>query len=280
MQALNHYAALLSGDLRGNRILCPGPGHSRADRSLSVTFNQDGSFTTHSFCGDDFRECRDHVKSTLGLDNRAPLPLPAAPPVRLLDRAGQVERARQLWMQATALEGTIASAYLAGRGLAYSGNALRFHPSCPFRSERHPALVGIMTDILTGEPCGVHRTALLPDGSGKAGPNKMMLGRAHNAVVRLSADEDLGTGLAIAEGIETALAAPFRPIWATLSANVMKSFPVLSGIEALTIYGDHDSTGVEAANESGARWHAAGREVTVEMPIAAGSDMADLAVAA
>ncbi|ODT69036.1 MAG: virulence-associated protein E [Pelagibacterium sp. SCN 63-23] len=279
MSLLDKYARQLGGEARGNRILCPGPGHSRADRSLSVTFTADGSFVVHSFAGDDFAECRDHVKAVLGLDDREPQPLPPAP-VRLLDKAEQIRSAIRIWTESVPLPGTPAEVYLAGRGLYYYGEALRFHPACPFRQERHPAMVGLMTDIITGEPTGIHRTALLPDGSGKAAPGKMMMGRAQNAAVRLSADETVTHGLAIAEGIETALAAPFRPIWACLSAATMTAFPVLSGVEALTIFADHDAAGIRAANDAGKRWHHAGREVTVEWPAAPGTDMADLGRAA
>lgn len=273
---LNHYASRLGGEARGNSIICPGPGHSCTDRSLSVTFAADGSFITHSFAGDDFAECRDHVKAVLGLDDREPQPLPPAP-VRLLDKRQQIARALRIWAEAILLQGTLAATYLVSRRVSYSGEALRFHPSCPFGQARHPAMLGLMTDIITGEPTGIHRTALLPDGSGKAAPGKMMMGRAQNAVVRLSADETVTHGLAIAEGIETALAAPFRPIWACLSAGTMAAFPVLSGIEALTIYADHDAAGIRAANDAGRRWHAAGREVHMVMPSQSGADMAEAA---
>ena len=275
MSLLDKYARQLGGEAGGNRILCPGPGHSRADRSLSVTFTADGSFMVHSFAGDDFAECRDHVKAVLGLDDREPQPLSPAP-VRLLDKAEQIARAMHLWAEAVLLPGTPAEAYLASRGLSYDGDALRFHPACPFRQERHPAMVGLMTDIITGEPTGIHRTALLPDGSGKAAPGKMMMGRAQRAAVRLSGDETVTHGLAIAEGIETALAAPFRPIWACLSAATMTAFPILSGVEALTIFADHDAAGIRAANDAGKRWHQAGRVVHLVMPSQTGADMADM----
>lgn len=278
MTTLDHYAARLGGKAYyGRYILCPGPGHSRDDRSLKVNFKPDGSFTVTSFAGDDFRECRDHVKAVLGLDDREPQPLPPAP-VQLLDKTAQIRKALRIWTEAQPIEGTSASTYLLSRGgIVYSGEALRFHPACPFRSERHPAMVGLMTDIVTGEPCGIHRTALLPDGSGKAAPGKMMLGRAQNAVVRLHEDADVTSRLCIAEGIETALATADRPIWACLSAGTMKAFPVLQGIEAITIYADHDMAGIAAANECGERWFAADREVTQIMPSTLGFDMAEVA---
>ncbi|QYO75324.1 DUF7146 domain-containing protein [Devosia salina] len=279
MTLLDKYAGQLGGKRIGNRIVCPGPGHSRADRSLSVYFATDGSFTTHSFAGDDFAACRDHVKAVLGLDDREPQPLPLEP-VRPLDKRAQSAKAMRIWSEAVPIAGTLAEAYLASRGLAYDGDALRFHPSCPFGKDRHPAMLGLMTDILTNEPTGIHRTALLADGSGKAAPGKQMMGRAKYAVVRLSPDETVTHGLAVAEGIETALAALFRPIWACLSAGTMSAFPALSGIESVTIFADHDPAGVKAANDCGKRWHEAGREVHMVMPAQAGSDMAEVINAA
>ena len=44
----------------------PGPGHSSADRSLSVRVKADGSFIVHSFADDDWRECRDYINRALG----------------------------------------------------------------------------------------------------------------------------------------------------------------------------------------------------------------------
>jgi hypothetical protein len=42
------------------------PGHSKMDRSLIVSL-EDGGFLVHSFCGDSFEVCRDHVRELLGL---------------------------------------------------------------------------------------------------------------------------------------------------------------------------------------------------------------------
>jgi hypothetical protein len=59
----------LGGEVNGARLLCPGPGHSTADRSLSVKLDSgapDGFFV-HSFAGDDPIVCRDYVRSKAGL---------------------------------------------------------------------------------------------------------------------------------------------------------------------------------------------------------------------
>ena len=67
-------AELLGGDVRGAEVHCPGPGHSAADRSLSVKpdlADREG-FVTHSFAGDDWKACRDHVREKLGLPEPKP----------------------------------------------------------------------------------------------------------------------------------------------------------------------------------------------------------------
>lgn len=277
-------AHALGGKVVSGRIRCPAPGKDKQNRSLSVALNPDGTFHVTDWTGGDWRVARDHVKARLGITDSRPLAFndntPRVDHRLLADERARIARGMRIWRDALPIARTPAETYLAGRGVSYTGEALRFHPSCPFRKERHPAMVALMTDAITGEPCGVHRTALLPDGAGKATPGKMMLGRAGGAVVRLSADEDVTTGLAIAEGIETALAAPFRPIWACLSAGTMAAFPVLAGIEALTIFADHDKAGIEAANACGERWHAAEREVTILAPPKAGADFADMREAA
>jgi hypothetical protein len=89
--------------------------------------------------------------------------------------------------------------------------------------------------------------------------------------VRLTPDEDVLGGLFIAEGLETALAAMsigLRPMWATGSTAIMAKFPVVNGIESLTILADHDENGAgeRAAREAALRWRDAGRAVRARKP--------------
>ncbi len=216
------------------------------------------------------------MKARLVLTDAPRIEAPIVDTRSLIENAQRIERARLILVDAVPIQGTSAAIYLASRGLAYDGEELRFHPRCLFGREWHPALVALMTDAVTGDPTGVHRTALLPDGSGKASPGKQMLGRASGAVVRLSPDEDVTTATGVAEGVETALATGFQPVWACLSAGTMERFPVLEGIEALTIFADHNPTGIAAANACGPQWHEAGREVAINMPTQVGTDFADL----
>jgi Protein of unknown function (DUF3631) len=71
---ISKMAELLGGDVRGGEVLCPGPGHSTTDRSLSVKSDAtapDG-FLVYSFSGDDPIKCRDHVRDRLGLPKFEP----------------------------------------------------------------------------------------------------------------------------------------------------------------------------------------------------------------
>jgi 5S rRNA maturation endonuclease (ribonuclease M5) len=66
---LRKMAECLGGDAQGEQVLCPGPGHGASDRSLSVKPDKDDAegFVVHSFAGDNFKACRDHVRAKLGL---------------------------------------------------------------------------------------------------------------------------------------------------------------------------------------------------------------------
>ncbi|MFK5980961.1 MAG: toprim domain-containing protein [Rhizobiaceae bacterium] len=286
MMSIQSAAHALGGDVSGGAILCPGPGHSRHDRSLSVKFdpNAPDGFLVKSFCDDDFRDCRDFVKERLGIETdyqshshedfqQSEAIKPMAPDPEKLNKK---QSARKIWDGSRALVGTPAEDYLHGRGLVSPNSpSLRYNPTCPFKSKSVPAMIGAIVDIETNEFRGVHRTRL--DAKEKA-----MLGIAAGAVVKLSANDEVTTALFLAEGIETTLAIMemgFKPAWATLSAGSMAKFPVLNGIECLTIFADNDAsgTGQRAAQKCGAQWVAADREVVIHGAPSVGTDFADFA---
>jgi hypothetical protein len=142
-----------------------------------------------------------------------------------------------------------------------------------------------ITDAVTGEPISLHFTRLAADGRGKAGTDRdKLLLKGHRkagGVIRLWSDDDVTHGLAIAEGIESALAAAhvFTPVWACVDAGNLAAFDVLPGVECLTIFADHDEVGLKAAKASGQRWADAGREVHLVTPVKPGLDCADLVAA-
>lgn len=293
---LKSIARALGGDVTGNQVVAPGPGHSRHDRSMAVFIdgaNLDG-FRVHSFAGDDWQACRDHVKARLGIPSGpsawpfVPLVAPAPKPEK--NDSDRIDRVLSIWSESVPLKGTPALVYLRNRGIDLQklpegiGEAMRWHPSCPWEGGRHGAMIALMTDAVTGEPRAIHRTALTPHGQKV---DKKMLGPSGSCVVRLWADETVTKGLVLGEGIETTLAAATRldhkgtaliPAWAACSAVGMAKFPVLPGIETLTLLVDNDVSGAgqRAAMECAGRWTMADKEVITLMPSNEGQDFADV----
>jgi hypothetical protein len=72
--------------------------------------------------------------------------------------------------------------------------------------------------------------------------------------------------------------AGFGPVWALGSAGAIATFPLLEGVECLTIIVDNDKTGTGhcAAEETIWRWTTAGREVVQVVPRRVGDDFNDV----
>ena len=177
-----------------------------------------------------------------------------------------------------------AGRYLIGRGcvLPPSDGDLRWVDEARHKSGHvGPALVALLTEPITAAPVTVQLTWIKPDGSGKADldpPRLHLAGHTNRGVVRLWPDEAVTGGLGLAEGVESALtvAKGFSPIWATTVANNIAEFPVLAGVESLTVFADSDKAGLKAAEACCTRWHAAGREVKLWQPPRAGLDPNDV----
>jgi hypothetical protein len=152
----------LDGDVVGNQVLAPGPGHGPRDRSLSVRLSAtapDG-FLAFSHAGDDWQACRDYVKQRLGLDRDgwkrerpAALKRPApAPADEGDDRGKKIADAIELWRDSVDPRGTVVQAYLKSRVLALdddvAGSVIRWNP-------RIGAMIALFRNILTDEPQAV-----------------------------------------------------------------------------------------------------------------------------
>ena len=82
---------------------------------------------------------------------------------------------------------------LANRGLAYQGEALRWHPSCPFgKDERLGCMLGLVRNIVTNEPQAIHRTAI--DANARKIGRKAY-GPVSGGAVKLTADDDVELSL-------------------------------------------------------------------------------------
>jgi putative DNA primase/helicase len=281
--SLKELAHRLNGTLNGDWINIRGPGHSANDRSLGIRFDPaapDG-FYVNSFAGDDLAECRAHVRALLQkLNDESTLSYEPKQAHSENPSANSIF-AMSLWQHATPPTGTIVETYLRSRRCwtePAAADVIRFHPNCPFGSGVSvPAMVALITDAVTGEPIGVHRTALKDNGSDKrfGKDSRKMLGVATRGSVRLHATSEQ---LAIAEGIETALSASQvfgTAVWATLSKGGIAWFPLLKGLKRLTVFADHDDPGMTAARKCCQRYRAAGISAEVRYPTNTNSDWND-----
>jgi putative DNA primase/helicase len=207
------------------------------------------------------------------------------------DAANEAERsarALRIWGQAQNPFGTPVESYLARRGLTLpdegAGEAIRFHPACPFGVVRVPAMVALVRDVRTDKPKAIHRTAITESGEKVAidGQDRLSLGPVGGGAVKLTPDADVSLCLGIGEGIESTLSLRLAiefgasPVWALLSAGQVEWFPALGGIESLWIAVDHDEAGIKAARTTARIWRKAGREVFLLKPRAERADLNDL----
>jgi len=227
-------------------------------------------------CG--FAEAVQFARAFLGELPPSREPRPAKPPPAPDDAerapSGTLDLARRLWREAGPAAGTLAEVYLEYRALSLEPRMpLRFHPRA-WRNRANgppgPAMLALMSCPERNEPTGVHVTYLRPDGHGKAdgASPKVMLGK--RGVIRLLPDDEATLGLGITEGAETAVAVMqrrgWRPVWAATCAGAVASFPVLPGLDAITIFADCDPAGTRAAETCARRWSEAGREATIWTP--------------
>lgn len=213
------------------------------------------------------------------------------------DRKAFLER---VWSQALPLKrGDTATRYLEARGLRLEALpvALRLHPALAYHHEGQrvgsfPAMLARVEHPEHGLVT-LHRTYLAPDGSGKAevpSPKKLMTpvfeGAGNGAAIRLFAPTE-GQRLALAEGIETALAvhqATGWPVWSCVSAGGLERVILPPEARAVVICADHDRvnpstgerTGWAAAQSLAHRLIREGRRVWVAQPPLEGQDWLDV----
>ena len=246
---------------------CPQCDRGPKDTALAVTNDDRGTVSYCHRCGYTASDAASVKTAFRAVDSR---PEPAE----------WSARAEFIWCRTLPVAGSLGAIYLQERGcvLPPKDTDLRFLPAT---ESFPPRLCARITDVLTGRPISLHFTTLAADGRGKAGTerDKLLLKghRKSGGCIRLWPGEAVTRGLAIAEGIESALAAAhlFTPIWAAVDAGNLASLAVLPGVEALTIFADNDTAGIRAAQECAARWRAAGRDVRVLASRTAGHDAAD-----
>jgi putative DNA primase/helicase len=153
--------------------------------------------------------------------------------------------------------------YFTSRGIVLPDDigtdVLRYHPALRLDNERTAALVWLMRDLRSDEPTGILRVYLDEAGSVI---DRRVLGQASGSAVKLTDDEHVTEGLHVASNMEDgirALNGGLAPVWSLTSAAQLASFPVLPGIEALSIIAGPDDA--QAVAEVATRWRSADREV-------------------
>jgi hypothetical protein len=253
----------LGGELYdgGRRANVPAPGHSPADRSVSLLL--DGArVVVWSFGAADWREVLAHLRTRGLVDAAGRLcgasTAPAAPCRPL--RAERVRRARQLWAEAGPLAGGLSEAHLRRRGVRRpGGEQLRHHSALATaayldRGPRRPALLAAIREP-AGSLCGVEATYLDP-GGGRARlriPRKTLGTRPPGAAVRL---DPAAAEMLVGEGVFTALSASERfglPAWALMAAGNLAAWSPPAGVDRVLIAADRGAAGEAAAAALAAR---------------------------
>lgn len=171
--------------------------------------------------------------------------------------------------------------YFTNRGLyntiANPPEALRFHPNMPYhdhgqkKPKYFPTLLAEVKSH-AGDVIGLHRTYLTPTGDKApvASPKKLMSaimpGITNGSAIRLYPATDL---LAVAEGIETALAVHTItdwPVWSCISAGGLSKLRLPESITTLHIMADKDRSkaGIHAAHYLAKRYQHL--NVTIHLP--------------
>ena len=104
---------------------------------------------------------------------------------------------------------------------------------------------------------------------------RKMLGVVRRAAVKLVPVTDT---LAVAEGVETAIAANMLghgPAWALGSAGAVANLPVLPGVERLILLQENNEASCNAVDSCGRRWLRAGRRVRRVKPEQGCDDLND-----
>lgn len=201
---------------------------------------------------DDPVKGKEWVEAYLGKNPPPPASLHPEPPT--VEKKQNKNIAKEVWGKCKPLiESCEAVKYLKSRGLEWDFNCLRQgrlkHSA---GGKFYNCLVAAATSK-DGEVEGVHRIYLQNGAKAKVVPCKMALGQIKGNSVKLAEPKGV---LAIAEGIETAIAAMKLlklPTWSAISGGNISSVIVPNSVHTVIVIGDNDDAGrihAEKARES------------------------------
>jgi len=217
-------------------------------------------------------------------------PPPPAPPAAPDDAAREAQALRT-WHEAREdISNTPAEIYLRGRGIRperfppHAGLPVMVWPPALRWHEPTGALVVAVNDATGGLIRAVQRIMLNADGSPKRRADgskiKLCVGPIAGRAARFAWEPDPQGRWALAEGVETALAAAMLlgiPTWASLGTSNMPRIAPPTWARAVTVVADHDEAGLRAAREAACRLRERELEVRIVTPFRERADAADLA---
>ena len=281
----------LGGDLydRGRRANIPAPGHSAADRSVSLLL-ENNRIVVHTFGDGDWKAVLDHLRDQGLIDaGNAPVSVAGAGAARVQDEAPSARERRaaavRLWETGRPLSRSLAARHCRLRGLTGElpgPEALRYGPEIPVSAYRtrgptRPALLaGIQAP--DGEIIAVEITYLAPNGrrAENLRLSRKTVGVAPGGcAVRLDpAAEELLVG----EGVFTTRSASEwfgLAGWALMSTRNLRVWSPPAGVRSLLIAADRGADGEASAERLRARMAAVGVAATVALPPAPFGDWND-----
>lgn len=280
---LRDIVVALGGDLHhaGQSANVPAPGHSAADRSVSLLLDGD-RLVIHGFGAASWREVRAHlfdlglIDASGRLTVAATLPGPASVAPTRPPPGCRIAVAQAVWGAALPLaEGDLCFRYFRHRGLRLRSipEDLRRHPAAPvsvFRSHgpTRPALIAAIRgrdDAISA----VEIAYLDPDGLQARRlrlPRKTVGSAPGGVAVRLSPPEP---EMVVSEGLVTPLSAMARfdlPGWALLSAGNLARWTPPLGVRRVLIAGDRGRAGEAGAAALCTRLRGAGIAARILLP--------------
>lgn len=244
--------------------------------------------------GYSFREALEEVAHEVGLGGERkdyiPLPTPPKRPVVSTKEEDEAIRKRLRWVYKTSLPITSPDAeparlYLRNRGLSALPRMLRMHPGLHYRDldgnklGPFPTLISPVVDAQGRGVC-IHRVYLTPDGKKAPVPEpKKLMSHPNDVPMQGSAVRLFphGDDLAVAEGIETAIAvteATGIPCWALITSTLLPEFVPPADVTRVFVFADKDrpskpypkGAGQEKALELVKRLWALGFQASLALP--------------
>ena len=280
---LRNIVRALGGDLYagGRRANVPYPGHSRADRSLSILADH-GRVVVSCFGAGDWKEALGHLRDVglIDRDNRItgagpPMlsPLPFVPSSR-----EKTAVASRIWKAGRAVDGTLAETHLRLRhirGDLPGPRVARFNPvvpACAYRTEdwiaTRPALVVAVRDA-DGAFTGVEATYLRANGRRA---DELRIPRKHIGAVPAGCAvriDPAAADMLVAEGFVTALSARARfalPTWALISTRNLRAWSAPRDVRSVLVAGDNGADGRRSASVLAHRLEAQGVRARLAFP--------------